>query len=166
MLASLRRAPRLLARAGASPAVAATAVRAFAAAAGGKKSGDSGSLSHADITKAFLDMDAAAGPAAGLDIPVKLTGRSGELTAELYAKTSKAKTFDKAVKELEVNSMGATLEPAAFLRLLAPIAFETAGSSFCCALASMLLSVSCLRFSSIAIHAGFRCGHPGRWHGG
>lgn len=103
MLASLRRAPRLLARAGASPAVSAAAVRAFAAAAGGKKGGDSGSLSHADITKTFLEMDAAAGATAGLDIPVKLTGRSGELTAELYAKTSKAKTFDKAVKELEVH---------------------------------------------------------------
>lgn len=103
MLASLRRAPRLLARAGASPAVAATAVRAFAAAAGGKKAGDSGSLSHADITKTFLEMDAAAGTTAGLDLPVKLTGHSGELVAELYGKTSKAKTFDKAVKDLEVH---------------------------------------------------------------
>jgi hypothetical protein len=86
-------------------AVAALAARALSAAAGGAKkgTGDSSTLSHADITKAFLEMDATAAPVAGAELPVKLTGRSGELVAELYAKTSKAKTFDKATKELEVR---------------------------------------------------------------
>lgn len=65
------------------------------------KKAESNVLSHSEITKVFLEMDAAAGAAAVSDLPIKLSGRSGELVEQLYGKNKK--NFDKAVKELEVN---------------------------------------------------------------
>jgi len=77
---------------------------------------EAGALSTADITKMFLDIDAAATAAAVVDLPLKLTGRSGALVGELYGKTIKTKgAFDKAAKELEsfvhaVRSAGLVVE--------------------------------------------------------
>lgn len=56
-------------------------------------------MSQADITKAFLEMDATAAAAAASDLPIKLTGRSGALVEQLYGKNKK--NFEKASKELE-----------------------------------------------------------------
>ncbi|RYG54437.1 hypothetical protein EON66_07130 [archaeon] len=72
------------------------AVRCFSA------KGDDSALSHADITKMFLDLDSSTSAAAASDLPMKLTGRSGALVEQLYLSTSKSKgAFEKAVKELE-----------------------------------------------------------------
>lgn len=57
---------------------------------------------RAEITKIFLDMDAAAPAAATSELGVKLTGRSGALVEGLYAATVKSKgAFDASVKQLE-----------------------------------------------------------------
>jgi hypothetical protein len=81
-----------------------TGLRRFAAAAkpAADKGADASALSHTDITKMFLDMDASASAVSSTDLPMKLTGRSGELVGQIYGKTLKTKSFDKAVKELEV----------------------------------------------------------------
>lgn len=73
----------------------ATLVRGFAKKA--EKEGV-GAMSSQDITKYFLDFDSATPAAQGLDLPIKLTGRSGQLVTELY---QKGKNFDKILKELE-----------------------------------------------------------------
>lgn len=73
------------------------AVRAFAT-----KKADSGNFTNADITKMFNELDASAGATAAPELPVKLTGRSGELVQEAYVATSKkAGAFDKFVKDFE-----------------------------------------------------------------
>ena len=57
-----------------------------------------------DITKYFMGLDAAAPAAAKAELPTtlsKLTGRSGDLTRELFAAGAKGKNFDKIVKDLE-----------------------------------------------------------------
>jgi len=59
---------------------------------------------RADITKYFVSLDAAAPVAAKAELPTtlsKLTGRSGDVTRELFAAGAKAKNFDKIVKDLE-----------------------------------------------------------------
>jgi hypothetical protein len=58
-------------------------------------------LSRADITKYFLDLDASAPKEEVSTLPVRLTGRTGELVAELYSQGLKGKNFDKLVKEVE-----------------------------------------------------------------
>jgi F0F1-type ATP synthase delta subunit len=58
----------------------------------------------ADITKYFTSLDASAPAAAKAELPStlsKLTGRSGDLTRELFAAGAKGKNFDKIVKDLE-----------------------------------------------------------------
>jgi ATP synthase F1 delta subunit len=61
-----------------------------------------GNMTSQDITKYFMEMDAASPAVAASELPIKLTGRSGELVAQLYASTKGSKgAFDKAVKELE-----------------------------------------------------------------
>lgn len=71
----------------------ATGVRSMA------KKAEANVMSQADITKAFLEMDATAAAAAASDLPIKLTGRSGALVEQLYGKNKK--NFEKASKELE-----------------------------------------------------------------
>lgn len=66
------------------------------------KKAETPALSNADITKYFLELDAATGTAPVSDLPIKLTGRSGELIEAIYNGTSKTKgAFEKIVKELE-----------------------------------------------------------------
>lgn len=48
-----------------------------------------------------MDLDASTPKEATADLPLKLTGKTGAVVADLYAATSKTKTFDKVVKELE-----------------------------------------------------------------
>lgn len=81
----------------------AASVRSFAkkATAAAQDGGSAANLSPSEITRTFLEMDAAAGTGVTSDLPVKLTGRSGELVEQLYIATQKSKTFEKAVKELE-----------------------------------------------------------------
>lgn len=54
-----------------------------------------------DITKYFLDLDAKAPKAEASTLPVRLSGRTGELVSQLYASGQKNKNFDKLIKELE-----------------------------------------------------------------
>lgn len=95
-MAALATVRRIAARAASLPLARTVAVRGFAA----KTEGDS-TLSHADITKMFLELDAAAPVAATSDLPLKLTGRSGALVEALYTATKAKGGFDKVVKELE-----------------------------------------------------------------
>jgi F-type H+-transporting ATPase subunit delta len=72
-------------------------VRCFAK----KADKNDGALSQSEITKLFLDLDSSLAAPTVSDLPIKLSGRSGELVESLYASTNKTKSFEKAVKELE-----------------------------------------------------------------
>ncbi len=54
-----------------------------------------------DITKYFLDLDAKAPKADTSALPVRLSGRTGELVTQLYTAGQKNKNFDKLLKELD-----------------------------------------------------------------
>lgn len=71
-------------------------------ATGGKGAPSEASMNVADITKAFLEMDATTAAHKKIDLPIKLTGRSGELVQELYIATGKdSKKFEVLTKQLE-----------------------------------------------------------------
>lgn len=58
----------------------------------------------ADITRIFNELDATATAVSSVELPIRLTGRSGALIKEVYlASSKKAGVFDKIVKDLEVS---------------------------------------------------------------
>lgn len=61
------------------------------------------SQTNAELTKLFLDLDASAAPSAASSMPVKLTGRSGELVEELWVKagSKSGPRFDAAATALD-----------------------------------------------------------------
>lgn len=91
-------------------------IRTFAKKAEAGEGNTGSALSNADITKYFLDLDAATPSAATADLPVKLTGRSGELVQDLYTSAGKSKAaFDKITKELQgivaaINNAGMVVD--------------------------------------------------------